>query len=43
MKLTAEELSALDEVSRLPAEYPGWMFERQGSYRMQQLADAARR
>ncbi len=43
VKLTADELSTLDEVSRLPAEYPGWMFERQGGYRMQQLADAARR
>jgi aryl-alcohol dehydrogenase-like predicted oxidoreductase len=43
VKLTADELAALDEVSRLPAEYPGWMFERQGGYRMQQLADAGRR
>jgi hypothetical protein len=34
---TAEELAALDEVSRLPAEYPGWMFERQGQYRRNQL------
>jgi aryl-alcohol dehydrogenase-like predicted oxidoreductase len=43
VKLTADEIAALDEVSRLPAEYPGWMFERQGGYRMQQLADAGRR
>jgi aryl-alcohol dehydrogenase-like predicted oxidoreductase len=43
VKLTADELAALDEVSRLPAEYPGWMFERQGGHRMQQLADAGRR
>ena len=35
--LSAEELRQLDEVSRLPAEYPGWMFERQGEYRRKQL------
>ena len=38
VRLTPEELAALDEVSRLPAEYPGWMFERQGEYRRKQLA-----
>jgi aryl-alcohol dehydrogenase-like predicted oxidoreductase len=31
--LTAEELARLDEVSRLPVEYPGWMLERQGGGR----------
>lgn len=31
--LSAEDLSALDAASRLPAEYPGWMLERQGQYR----------
>jgi hypothetical protein len=31
--LTAEEIAKLDEVSALPAEYPGWMFERQGAAR----------
>jgi aryl-alcohol dehydrogenase-like predicted oxidoreductase len=31
--LTQDELKALDEVSQLPAEYPGWMIERQGEYR----------
>ncbi|KNZ33444.1 MAG: aldo/keto reductase [Methylibium sp. NZG] len=35
--LNADELRQLDEVSRLPAEYPGWMFERQGAYRRKQL------
>ena len=30
---TADELARLDQVSRLPAEYPGWMIERQGDYR----------
>lgn len=28
-----EELERLDAVSKLPAEYPGWMLERQGGYR----------
>jgi aryl-alcohol dehydrogenase-like predicted oxidoreductase len=40
--LSAEQLAQLDAVSRLPAEYPGWMFERQGEYRRQQLRDAVR-
>jgi aryl-alcohol dehydrogenase-like predicted oxidoreductase len=40
--LSAVELATLDEVSRLPAEYPGWMFERQGEYRRQQLVQARR-
>ncbi|MPQ92521.1 aldo/keto reductase [Thioclava sp. JE_KL1] len=31
--LEAEELETLDKVSALPAEYPGWMLERQGGYR----------
>ena len=35
--LSPEELRQLDEVSRLPAEYPGWMFDRQGEYRRKQL------
>ncbi len=29
LQLSADELSALNEVSRLPREYPGWMFDRQ--------------
>lgn len=33
VKLTNDELTRLDEVSALPAEYPGWMIERQGEYR----------
>jgi len=33
VRFSADELAALDEVSRLPAEYPGWMLERQGEYR----------
>ncbi|PJN95059.1 aldo/keto reductase [Amaricoccus sp. HAR-UPW-R2A-40] len=31
--LSAEDLAALDAVSALPPEYPGWMLERQGHYR----------
>lgn len=33
LTLSPEELAALDEVSRLPREYPGWMLERQGGAR----------
>ncbi len=35
--LTADELTALDKVSALPPEYPGWMLDRQGETRRQQL------
>ncbi|MFD1950920.1 aldo/keto reductase [Sphingomonas arantia] len=35
--LSVEELKTLDLVSALPPEYPGWMFERQGEYRRDQL------
>jgi aryl-alcohol dehydrogenase-like predicted oxidoreductase len=34
LTLTANEIAKLDAVSALPAEYPGWMFERQGSLRI---------
>ena len=37
--LSADELQQIDAVSRLPPEYPGWMFERQGEYRRKQVAD----
>ncbi len=30
IELTADDLAALDAASALPAEYPGWMLERQG-------------
>jgi len=33
VKLEAEELDQLNEVSKLSPEYPGWMIERQGSGR----------
>jgi aryl-alcohol dehydrogenase-like predicted oxidoreductase len=35
--LTGDELTALDKVSALPLEYPGWMLDRQGEARRQQL------
>jgi len=34
LTLSADEMKALDAVSALPPEYPGWMFERQGSHRV---------
>jgi aryl-alcohol dehydrogenase-like predicted oxidoreductase len=40
--LSADELRVLDAVSRLPAEYPGWMFERQGEMRRKQQRTAVR-
>jgi aryl-alcohol dehydrogenase-like predicted oxidoreductase len=33
LSLTADEMAKLDEVSALPAEYPGWMLRRQGGER----------
>jgi aryl-alcohol dehydrogenase-like predicted oxidoreductase len=33
IELTAAEVGQLDKVSRLPREYPGWMFAMQGAYR----------
>jgi aryl-alcohol dehydrogenase-like predicted oxidoreductase len=41
--LDADELQQLDAVSALPAEYPGWMFARQGENRRKQIAEAASR
>jgi len=38
--LSATELGQIDTVSQLPAEYPGWMFERQGEFRRKQMQDA---
>ncbi len=37
IRLDAEQLAALDAPSRLPPEYPGWMFERQGGARRDQI------
>jgi len=33
VKFTTEELAQLDAISKLPAEYPNWMLERQGADR----------
>jgi len=33
LKLDADDLAKLDEVSALPAEYPGWMLDRQAASR----------
>jgi aryl-alcohol dehydrogenase-like predicted oxidoreductase len=33
VELSSDELAILDQVSRLPDEYPGWMLERQSRYR----------
>lgn len=37
IRLTDDELKQLDAVSALPREYPGWMLERQGEFRRNQL------
>ena len=41
VKLNEDELAALDEVSQLASEYPGWMFARQGEYRANQLRESS--
>ncbi len=40
--LSTAELEQLGQISRLPAEYPGWMFDRQGEHRRKQVLDAHR-
>jgi aryl-alcohol dehydrogenase-like predicted oxidoreductase len=40
--LSADELAKIDAVSKLPPEYPGWMFERQGEARRKQLGESGR-
>lgn len=40
VSLTADDLAKLDQVSTLPAEYPGWMLTRQGEVRRDQLEQA---
>ncbi|WP_312952470.1 aldo/keto reductase [Superficieibacter sp.] len=37
IRFSDDELKQLDTVSALPPEYPGWMLERQGEYRRNQL------
>jgi aryl-alcohol dehydrogenase-like predicted oxidoreductase len=38
VRLSTEDMAALDKVSELPREYPGWMLERQGADRTSGLA-----
>lgn len=40
VEFTEEELRSLDEASKLPDEYPGWMLDSWSQARVQQLADA---
>ncbi|MAM61656.1 aldo/keto reductase [Maritimibacter sp. UBA3975] len=42
VRLSGEDLAALDKVTRLPVEYPGWMIEQQSSYRRQLIEDERR-
>lgn len=42
VSLTAAELEQIGKASQLAPEYPGWMLERQGDYRRQQMAGAAK-
>jgi aryl-alcohol dehydrogenase-like predicted oxidoreductase len=37
LKLSAEELKQLDEVSALPPEYPGWMLPFQSANRLENV------
>ena len=40
--LTSDELAALDAAGALAPEYPGWMFERQGAFRLNLLRQERR-
>ncbi|MDB5958618.1 aldo/keto reductase [Ramlibacter sp.] len=42
VRLSAQDLQQIDAVSKLAPEYPGWMLERQGDFRRQQLREARR-
>jgi aryl-alcohol dehydrogenase-like predicted oxidoreductase len=43
VRLNGDELATLDKLSALPPEYPGWMLERQGGVRREQLAGSGER
>ncbi|MDX7952354.1 aldo/keto reductase [Lichenihabitans sp. Uapishka_5] len=43
VELSHDDLAAIDAVSALPAEYPGWMHAFQGEFRRKQLAGDPRR
>jgi aryl-alcohol dehydrogenase-like predicted oxidoreductase len=40
LALTGDDVTKIDEASRLPTEYPGWMLDLMGQYRRKQLAEA---
>jgi aryl-alcohol dehydrogenase-like predicted oxidoreductase len=42
IELATEEMSKLDAVSALPAEYPGWMLARQQEGQFERLASYTR-
>ena len=42
VELSEADLAAIDKVSALPPEYPGWMHARQGEFRRKQLAGEPR-
>ncbi|NII09769.1 aldo/keto reductase [Oleiagrimonas sp. C23AA] len=43
LELSDDEMATLDEVSALPAEYPGWMLQHQGQARRELLAESQKR
>jgi aryl-alcohol dehydrogenase-like predicted oxidoreductase len=42
IELSPAELEVIGNASKLASEYPGWMLERQGEYRRQQIAGGRR-
>jgi aryl-alcohol dehydrogenase-like predicted oxidoreductase len=42
LKLTADEVARLDQISAVPSEYPGWMFQMQGGNRLPRLFSPAK-
>jgi aryl-alcohol dehydrogenase-like predicted oxidoreductase len=42
LKLTADEVAKLDQISAIPSEYPGWMFQMQGGNRLPRLFSPAK-
>ncbi|HEY5007216.1 MAG TPA: aldo/keto reductase [Caulobacteraceae bacterium] len=42
LKLSADEVSKLDQISAIPSEYPGWMFQMQGGNRLPRLFTPAK-
>jgi aryl-alcohol dehydrogenase-like predicted oxidoreductase len=42
LKLTTDEVARLDQISAIPSEYPGWMFQMQGGNRLPRLFSPAK-